>query len=182
MLIPFVNLVLLTCLFGTTTLLLLTPLAWSLLLYQRITHKDPYLRPRTSVALTALFNGVPPMLLAISIVVSVEQTIHANQVGPGESQWTLGQTLAMFVSWIPVWDIARWIYEGVGQKLPNPGEPRLDSVLESTLNVLRAGPARKPVPPITLACILRPQHRKISLSPVRGYRPPFPLPHFVPPP
>lgn len=122
MLIHFFNLLVLTSIFGFTSLVLLTPLAWALLLYEQVAHKDAHLGHRASVSITALCNGIPPILLAISIVVGVEQTIHANEVAVGEWQWTLGQTLALFVSCIPVWDVSRWIYHEVTAKSTGIGK------------------------------------------------------------
>lgn len=116
MAIPFLNLFVITCIFGFGSLFLLTPPAWSMIFYDRITHKTSRLGPRACMAITAFFNGLPPMVMAVVIVVSVELTIKANHVSPGDGQWTLGQTLAVFLSLIPVWDMCKWIYNAATHK------------------------------------------------------------------
>ena len=45
----------------------------------------------------------------IGLFVSTEQTIQRNRVGPGEGQWTFGQTLALLVVVFPAMDLLRQI-------------------------------------------------------------------------
>ena len=47
----------------------------------------------------------------IGLFVSTEQTIRRNRVGPGEGQWTFGQTLALLVVVFPIMDLLRQIRE-----------------------------------------------------------------------
>ena len=47
----------------------------------------------------------------IGLFVSTEQTIQRNRVGPGEGQWTFGQTLALLVVVFPIMDLLRQIRE-----------------------------------------------------------------------
>jgi hypothetical protein len=47
------------------------------------------------------------LILDIWILVSTEKTISNNKVGPGEGQWTFGQTLALLVVVFPVMDVWR---------------------------------------------------------------------------
>jgi hypothetical protein len=59
--------------------------------------------------LRALKNNAGVLAISLFVVVSIEKTIRANTVGPGEEQWTLGQTLALSISLIPVVDFGIWV-------------------------------------------------------------------------
>ena len=47
------------------------------------------------------------LIVDIWIFVSTEKTISNNSVGPGEGQWTFGQTLALLVVIFPAMDVWR---------------------------------------------------------------------------
>jgi hypothetical protein len=60
------------------------------------------------------------LTLDIGLFVSTEQTIRRNNVGPGEGQWTFGQTLALLVVIFPMMDVWRMI-RGVWDRRRRPG-------------------------------------------------------------
>jgi hypothetical protein len=62
-----------------------------------------------------------PLIAIILIIVSTEQTIRANNVTPGEGQWTLGQTLALMAAVISTLEFDLWVYRQIFPKRKNEG-------------------------------------------------------------
>ncbi len=61
-------------------------------------------------ALWMISSSVVPIVL---IIVSIERTIQANNVGTGAGQWTLGQTLALIAAAISTIDFGVWLWKRV---------------------------------------------------------------------
>ncbi|KAF8310271.1 hypothetical protein DL93DRAFT_1657694 [Clavulina sp. PMI_390] len=49
-------------------------------------------------------------LMNVMLIITTEMTIHANNVGPDENQWGLGQTFAVLVSLLPAGGIVHQLY------------------------------------------------------------------------
>jgi len=62
------------------------------------------------VFLTSVGKCSPLIAFAVGLVVCVEGTIRNNNVAPGEDQWLLGQTLAVFAACISLIDVIRLLY------------------------------------------------------------------------
>lgn len=134
-LLPPLNLAILTSAFGLVSGVSLW--LWSLC---AICCSLDFTSSATDRKLHGFFNGLPPLLLAVFIVISIEETINVNHVAPGETQWTLGQTLALFVSLIPLYDLLHWIYEEVSpsESASTNGKQGMKSTMSLTTDSILA--------------------------------------------
>ena len=66
---------------------------------------------RTLVVWSAFLMVIPCLGIVMAIIISIEQTIRANIVAPGEGQWTLGQTLAVLAALISTIEFDKWAWK-----------------------------------------------------------------------
>lgn len=67
------------------------------------------MQTKIHIVFLAIATMFLPLFTTLVLIVEVEQTISHNHVAPGENDWTLGQTLALFVSWFPFSNLFVWI-------------------------------------------------------------------------
>lgn len=117
MLVPILTLFLLTLGFCLLTNIIGQPLWWLIM--------APMLKPRNSapcfltaermftidMVTAAIIKSSPYIALVVFIISSVETTIKVNNVAPGEEEWSLAQTLSLFVAAIPLFDLGIWAYD-----------------------------------------------------------------------
>lgn len=71
-------------------------------------------RESSLVFLAAFATNAPLLVIVITIILSLEETISVNQVAPGEDIWNLGQTLALLLSCFSLLDFGKWVYTTKG--------------------------------------------------------------------
>lgn len=75
-----------------------------------------------------LAYAIPPGIAIILLIVTIEGTIRSNHVEAGENQWTLGQTLSVFVTAIPAYALVTSLVDALDR-------PRSCSISDSHIAV-----------------------------------------------
>ena len=105
-------------------------------------NKEQWARYRRSslLAVAAACAYGPLLFVTFVIIASVEATIANNQVAPGEAVWNLGQTLALFVAFYPLIDLAKWVYRNRGADIFRDMQHPVLISLSPSLGTIRIGP------------------------------------------